>query len=64
MANDIERRIEKLEGVLITRERVVVFDYIEGNIEAQREAYMAATPENEQAELFISLIDPTQRQDC
>jgi len=61
MPNDLERRIEKLESALSTRERFIVFDHMKGDIETQRAAYMASTPETERAQLFISLIDPTQR---
>ena len=59
MAREIERRLERLEAAAMsTRPKFVVFDYRDGDVEAQHAAYCAATPENERAELIITLVDP------
>jgi hypothetical protein len=64
MANDFERRIERLEQASQRRLRPLLkmFDARDyENPEAEAAAYVATTPESEQAEYIIVINDPIPR---
>ena len=61
MAREIERRIDELERVVASdRPKFKVFDYTREGGEAAHAAYLADTPEADQAELQVIIRDPTK----